>query len=28
MLHPGDVPRGTLRAIITQTGRTVEVFLK
>jgi predicted RNA binding protein YcfA (HicA-like mRNA interferase family) len=25
--HPGDIPRGTLRAIIAQTGLTVEEFL-
>ena len=25
--HPGDIPRGTLRAIIAQTGMTVEEFL-
>ncbi len=26
--HPGDIPRGTLRAIIAQTGLTVDEFLK
>ena len=26
--HPGDVPRGTLRAIIAQAGLTTEEFLK
>jgi predicted RNA binding protein YcfA (HicA-like mRNA interferase family) len=26
--HPGDLPRGTLRAIIAQTGLTVDEFLK
>jgi len=26
--HPGDIPRGTLRAIIAQTGLTIEEFLK
>jgi predicted RNA binding protein YcfA (HicA-like mRNA interferase family) len=25
--HPGDIPRGTLRAIIAQTGLTTEEFL-
>ena len=25
--HPGDIPRGTLRAIIAQTGLTVDEFL-
>jgi predicted RNA binding protein YcfA (HicA-like mRNA interferase family) len=25
--HPGDIPRGTLRAIITQTGISVDEFL-
>jgi predicted RNA binding protein YcfA (HicA-like mRNA interferase family) len=25
--HPGDLPRGTLRAIIRETGLTVEEFL-
>lgn len=25
--HPGDIPRGTLRAIIAQTGLTVDAFL-
>lgn len=25
--HSGDIPRGTLRAIITQTGLSVEEFL-
>lgn len=25
--HPGDLPKGTLRAIIRQTGLTVEEFL-
>jgi len=25
--HPGDIPRGTLRAIIAQPGLTVEEFL-
>lgn len=26
--HPGDVPEGTLRAIIKQAGVTTEEFLK
>jgi len=26
--HPGDLPKGTLRAIIKQSGLTVEEFLK
>ena len=26
--HPGDLPRGTLRAIIAQTGLTVDQFLR
>lgn len=26
--HPGDVPRGTLRAIIRQTGMSIKEFLK
>ncbi|MBE0543690.1 MAG: type II toxin-antitoxin system HicA family toxin [Verrucomicrobia bacterium] len=26
--HPGDIPRGTLRAIIEQTGLTVDEFLR
>jgi predicted RNA binding protein YcfA (HicA-like mRNA interferase family) len=26
--HPGDLPRGTLRAIISQTGLSVEEFLR
>ncbi len=26
--HPGDIPRGTLRAIIAQAGLTTEEFLK
>ena len=26
--HPGDIPRGTLRAIIAQTGLSVDEFLK
>lgn len=27
--HPGrDIPRGTLRAIIEQTGRTIDEFLQ
>jgi predicted RNA binding protein YcfA (HicA-like mRNA interferase family) len=26
--HPGDIPRGTLRAIIAQTGLTAEKFLE
>ncbi len=26
--HPGSLPRGTLRAIISQTGLTVDQFLK
>ena len=26
--HPGDIPRGTLHAIIAQTGLTPEEFLK
>ena len=26
--HQGDIPRGTLRAIIEQTGLTTEEFLK
>lgn len=26
--HPGDLPRGTVRAIIAQTGLTPEEFLK
>lgn len=26
--HPGDIPRGTLRAIIAQTGLTPEAFFK
>lgn len=25
--HPGDLPRGTLRAIIRATGMTIEEFL-
>lgn len=25
--HPGDLPRGTLRAVIQQAGLTVEEFL-
>jgi predicted RNA binding protein YcfA (HicA-like mRNA interferase family) len=25
--HSGDIPRGTLRAIISQTGLTVEEFV-
>lgn len=25
--HPGDIPRGTLRAIIAQTGLSAEEFL-
>ncbi|MFQ5809253.1 MAG: type II toxin-antitoxin system HicA family toxin [Armatimonadota bacterium] len=25
--HPGDLPRGTLRAIISQTGLTVKEFM-
>ena len=25
--HPGDIPRGTLRAIISQTGLSVAEFL-
>jgi predicted RNA binding protein YcfA (HicA-like mRNA interferase family) len=25
--HPGDIPRGTLRAIIAQTGLTAQQFL-
>ena len=25
--HPGEIPRGTLRAIIAQTGLSVEEFL-
>lgn len=25
--HPGDLPRGTLRAIIAQTGLSVDEFL-
>lgn len=25
--HPGDIPRGTLRAIISQTGLSVDEFL-
>lgn len=25
--HPGDIPRGTLRAIIRQTGLSVDEFL-
>jgi predicted RNA binding protein YcfA (HicA-like mRNA interferase family) len=25
--HPGDIPRGTLRAIIAQTGISVDEFL-
>jgi len=25
--HPGEIPRGTLRAIIAQTGLSVEKFL-
>ncbi|MEE8443679.1 MAG: type II toxin-antitoxin system HicA family toxin [Dehalococcoidia bacterium] len=27
-LHPGDLPRGTLRAIIRQAGLTVEEFVE
>jgi len=27
-MHPGDLPRGTLRAILSQTGITVEEFLE
>ena len=26
--HPGDIPRGTLRAIIAQTGLSTEEFLR
>jgi predicted RNA binding protein YcfA (HicA-like mRNA interferase family) len=26
--HPGDLPRGTLRAIIQQTGLSLEEFLR
>ncbi len=26
--HPGDLPKGTLRAIIKQSGLTIEEFLK
>jgi predicted RNA binding protein YcfA (HicA-like mRNA interferase family) len=26
--HPGDLPRGTLRAIIRQTGLSIEEFLQ
>lgn len=26
--HPGDLPRGTHRAIIKQTGLTIEEFLR
>ena len=26
--HPGDIPRGTLRAIIAQAGLEVDEFLK
>ena len=26
--HPGDIPRGTLRAIIAQTGLTPDEFLE
>lgn len=26
--HPGTIPQGTLRAIINQTGLTIEAFLK
>jgi len=26
-VHPGDLPRGTLRAIISQAGLTVEKFM-
>ena len=26
--HPGDIPRGTLRAIIRQSGLSVDEFLK
>jgi len=26
--HPGDLPRGTVRAIIAQTGLTADEFLK
>ncbi len=26
--HPGDLPRGTVRAIIAQTGLTVDEFLR
>jgi len=26
--HPGDIPRGTLRAIIALTGLTVDEFLR
>lgn len=25
--HPGDIPRGTLRAIISQTGISIDEFL-
>jgi len=25
--HPGEIPRGTLRAIIAQTGLSVDAFL-
>lgn len=27
-MHPGDLPHGTLRAILSQTGVTVEEFLE
>ncbi len=26
--HPGDIPKGTLKAIISQTGLTLEEFLR
>ncbi len=26
-LHPGDIPKGTLRAIVRQAGLTIEEFL-
>ncbi|MDZ7721933.1 MAG: type II toxin-antitoxin system HicA family toxin [candidate division KSB1 bacterium] len=26
--HPGDVPEGTLRAILKQTGMTIDEFLQ
>ncbi|MBC8344996.1 MAG: type II toxin-antitoxin system HicA family toxin [Candidatus Marinimicrobia bacterium] len=26
--HPGDIPEGTLRAILKQTGISVDEFLK